>query len=208
MFCHEEEESQNSTERAANGMSLLEKMALWGRKVGQDNPEVDKSDLFEGVEDDGDHDVGHSELSAYGKAITSSAAYGWLVDSISKESLFYWGESQQRVRVERVKERILSRLPKGIISKREGPHTYKVYFHLPLRPLQVRIQEERNNRPEQPKGPISDLVVLTSSSLDQIQATTVEEYFCQTWADNGEGLSILIEEAMDGVSRSTCGKSY
>jgi len=206
MFRYERDESPELVGRSSGGMSLRDKMGMWGRKLGQDDLEADKSDLFEGVEDD-DDDFGHHDLSKYSETIVTSAAYKWLVDKLVKESSFHWDTSQPRIMVERIKQQIMAKLPQGKISGRKEPNTYTVSFRLPLRPLQLRIQEEKLSRwGGGSKQQIFDFVVLAGSSWDHIQATTVKDYFYQTWANNGEVLS-SIQDVMDGMSRSICSKT-
>jgi hypothetical protein len=51
--------------------------------------------------------------------------------------------------------------------------------------------------PIQPGQTLSEYVVLTCSSADQVQATTVRQYLDQTWSCNGTDLLRVLQEALD-----------
>ncbi len=184
--------------RTTGDMSLLEKMSLWSKSSGYDRPELDKSDLFSGVKDE-DESAEHSELSTYSKAIVSSTAYEWLINSLSREALFHWGEGQPKIMIDAIRQPILKRLSKGVMSRRKAPDTYTVTFRLPWYPLQLRIEEEKRTGWPSPNRPISQLVVMASSSADQVQAITVKQYFHQTWACGGTRILHVVQKVSDGV---------
>lgn len=187
---------------AAEGMSLLEKMSMWGRGHGIDEQNVDKSDFFEGVKDeDVDEDyVDDLELSAYSKAIIDSRAYEWFIASLLKGSSLHWDGVQPRIMTQEIRQKILKTLPTGTISKNRAPITYKVTFHLPWRPLKSSLGKKNNECPILPGQPVSEYRVLTCSSGDQGQITTARQYLDQIWPLGGKELLSVLQEAFDGTS--------
>ncbi|KAK3386737.1 hypothetical protein B0H63DRAFT_540787 [Podospora didyma] len=186
----------------SNAMSLLDKMRLWSRQSSSVCPTLEDSQLYEGVEDeDGDDDeIDHHELSEYSKMIIASEAYDWLIGSLLKEASFHWDEGKPRTMIDAIRKPILASLPKGTISKRRDPTTHTVLFSLYWCPIRLRLGEEYCGPNAVPDRPISKFVVFTGSSTGQVQATTVEEYFNQTWASGGRGLLEAISGAAEGQS--------
>lgn len=176
-----------------DSMSLLDKMRMWGSKSSVQHPEVkpEESDLFQGVEsDDEDEPMAPPELSTYSKVILDSTAYQWLLAGLTKESSFHWGAGHPNVMVDEVRDKILRKLPTGTISKNRPPRIFRVIFRLPWQPLQARLDEGHSKSRSKSRiawGPpsLSDVLVLTCSSDDEMQATTVKQYFEQTWPDGG-----------------------
>ena len=208
MFCPDSEELQDLSKHSENGMSLVDKMSLWGQKSDVDGFILGTSDLFEGVPDEEDQDVNPTEVLRYNKAIFSSGAYQWLIASLLRESHFHWDESHSRVMVDEIRQKILEKLPTGTISKKRGPKVYKVGFRLPWESLELRLKSEGSKRGISPGRAIHDTVVLTCSSTDQIQATTIKQYLKQTWASGGaELLNVLCVVIDSPPGRSFSGKT-
>lgn len=164
--------------KASDGMSLEDKMSLWFQKAGSEHPEVDESDHLQGIdeldEEEDEEDFSPSELFAYKNAIFLDTAYNWLIGSLLKESSFHWNESQPHTMIDGIRKRILENLPKRRISRHKDPEIHSVTFWLPWRPLQQRVNEERHQGPGFSPTGISEIAVLTGTSMDQVQITTVK----------------------------------
>jgi len=161
-------------------------------------PELDASDLFEGVREDTGSISHHLELSTYSKTIVSSAAYKWLVGSLFRESEFHWDHRLPRAMVTSVRQPILDYLPKRVLSRQEAPsQRANAKFYLPLSLSQILYKVNGVQRRTASPPRISDIVVFTSSSPDQVQATTIKQYFDQTWARGGSEILYAIERADD-----------
>lgn len=185
-----------------DGMSLHDKMSIWGRKSGNDEHKVDNSDRFVGVEDfeeeEEEEDENNAELSAYSKAIMNSTAYEWLIARLLKESSFHWDESQPRIMIQDIRQKILNKLPTGAISKNRAPSTYNVAFHLPWGPS--KLGSENKKCPILPGQILSECIVLTCSTADHVQVTTARQYLDQTWPFGGTELLCVLQEALEGTS--------
>lgn len=188
-------------------MTLVDKMSLWGKKSGYEPPELDLADLFTGVKDDTGTISHHLELSTYSKTIISSTAYKWFVDSLLKESELHWDDHLLRTMVTDIRKIILDKLPKSFISRQHAPTSRTLaQFRLSLSSLQV--QAERHNVKSHIGSSlrIADVVVLTGSSPNQVQAATVREYLNQVWARGGNETIYAIEGAINSMnSGPRCG---
>ena len=193
---------------APESMSLLDKMSMWVRKPGNGEQKVDNSSFSEGVEDLEEEpeveedDINNPELSAYSKAIMSSRAYEWLISSLLKESSLHWDQAQPRIMIQEIRQKILKKLPTGTISKNRAPSTYKVAFHLPWAPLKLGLEKRDNKCPILPGQTLSECIVLTCSSADQVQVTTVRQYLDQIWPSGGTELLCILQEALRGIYRA------
>lgn len=191
----------DNTERrklTCDGMSLLDKMGLWGSKMfGDPESKPEDPEPFQGVEiveDDGDEDDDDDDdadnqmvpldLPDYSHAILGSAAYKWLLSCLATESTLHWGTGSLNVMVNEVREMILLRLPTGIISRSSPPRTFRVSFKLPRLPFQSTFNRQISAAQNVSRN-LFDITVLTCSSNDETQATTVEQYFQQLWPDDG-----------------------
>ena len=197
MFQLESDSAPGTRQDTSDSMSLLDKMSLWGRKSGSNEPTVQVCECFDGVKEEEDEDISISqlELSTYSKTIVSSTAYDWLIDNLLKESSFHWDEALPRIMVDAIRQRILDELPIYMVSKRQDPTTYKVTFHFPRGPLERRLKQE-NDVGQTAERRLSDIIVLTCSSVDEIQAATVAEYLDQTWTSGGSELLKVLNEAI------------
>ena len=169
--CGKREEPESHRD-APEGMSFLDKMSIWDRKSGNGEQEVDNSDLFVGVED-------FEEL---------------------KESSIHWDESQPRIMIQEIRQKILKKLLTGTISKDLVPSTYKVAFHLPWGLLKLGLKKKDDRCLISLGCGLSECIVLTCSSMDQVQATTVKQYLDQTWPSSGTELLCVLQEALEGTS--------
>ena len=181
--------------QALGVMPLADKMAiLWGRQ----RPEVhtdDTAERFVGVEDvDGDLDEDHPQLSMYTRTIFDSEAYACLLQRLQTASSLHWGEFKTGLNELRLQ--VLSALPTGTISSRGSPDSHIATFRLQRLPLERRVRYECQNQIPGRERHISEFVVLTRSSVDQIQATTVKEYLEQTWGMEGRDVLEPIQRAL------------
>src|SRR5947207_15353213 len=106
MFRHEDDDEPDRCRGGTEGMSLLDKMGMWDSKAGDDYSLIESDDLFKGVKDDEDEIIDQVDLPAYYKIILDSAAYGWLLASLRKESFLQWSAIQPRVMIESIRQRI------------------------------------------------------------------------------------------------------
>ena len=193
---------------APESMSLLDKMSMWVRRPGNDEQKVDEFGFFGRVRDleeeqeAEEDDINNPELSAYIKAIMNSRAYEWLIASLLKESSLHWDKAQPRTMIQEIRQEILKKLPTGAISKNRAPSIYKVAFHLPWAPLKLGLEKRDNKCPILPGQALSDCIVLTCSSADQVQVTTVKQYLDQIWPSSGTELLCILQEALRGISHA------
>ncbi len=207
----QEDDNRPGSRNARDGMSIIEKMDLWGSHCSGDHPEAENkiSENFQGVEDDDDDDeeIRAPPLSAYSKAIVNSSAYKWLLTAISMQSSFHWGAGGDNVMVDEVREMILRSLPTGTISKRQRPSTFSVDFSLPWKPIQTRFDEERLRCREARHPPmLSEFIALTYSCDDEIQATTIGGTFDRLGQMVDLKLLGPLQSLLDG--RSASSRSY
>lgn len=208
MFQAEDDDEIKQPPQSSDAMSLSEKMNLWGKMSGEKSQPVDKADLFQGIEeyeDEGENDIISSNMPEYTKTILSSKAYDWLVASLLKQTSFHWDESHPRTMIDGIQQPILASLPKRKISRRTNIDDYNVAFWLPWLPIKQRISQEKN---ELRSSHIRHFIALTGSSTDQIVATTVKQYFKDTWVSSGAGLLDAIQREVDRVERGIAKSEY
>ncbi|KAH7121824.1 hypothetical protein B0J13DRAFT_158887 [Dactylonectria estremocensis] len=194
MFHHATRDESEGRSNPLGSMSLGDKMDLWNRRSTDEPSKVNPSDLFEGVDDDDEEEThGESEVLAYSKMIFSSTAYTCLIQSLLKQSTQYWDETQPRTMID-VQRRVLGDLPAENISKRRDPAMYGATFWLSWRPILERLKEERDKLGT---ASIGKIVVLTASSVDQVQAITIRGYLDQTWALDGQDLLHALQKIVD-----------
>ncbi|KAH7121479.1 hypothetical protein EDB81DRAFT_814021 [Dactylonectria macrodidyma] len=194
MFHHATEDDFEGRSNTMGSMSLRDKMDLWNRSTDEPS-KFGPSELFEGVDDEDEEDTNSdSEVLAYSKMIFSNTAYTWLIQNLLKQSTQYWDATQPRIMIDIVRRQILGNLPAERISKRRDPASYGATFWLPWQPLSERLMEERAN---QGAASIAEAVVLTASSVDQVQAITVKGYLDQTWSLDGDDLVIALQKAVN-----------
>lgn len=195
----DEDKLKTDGSRQAAGMSIDDKMTMWGARSREEPREPESSDCFVGVSEDeiDQHEaVTQPELSLYKQTILDSPAYQWLVDSLFRESSFHWDDTQPRILVE-VRQKIVDELPTGVISRKREPNNHKVTFQLSWRALQDRLQYERSIRNVGPRDALFTSIVFTGSSDHEIQATTVEQYLVQTWGTGGTQLLLVLHGLME-----------
>ncbi|KAK4159548.1 hypothetical protein QBC43DRAFT_272298 [Cladorrhinum sp. PSN259] len=191
------EASSRNHERS--GMSLVDKMSLWGRKFEEEKEEagLEEHDLFVGVEEyEEDGDQPSHLPSAFSKEILRSRAYTALIGRILRELSLHHADAEHIPGTQLIRETILRQLPTGTISRSRPPQTYTVVFNLPWVAHGATFKSTR-------PGPtfrvssgedIGQRIVLVLSASDRIQATTVRQYLKQTWPlDAAEVLRILNE---------------
>ncbi len=171
---------------------FLDKMVMWDRNAelnepgdpdGQSSEDIDDEDQDEGVASEA------GSYFLYNRVIRESPAYAWFITSLRRQYTLQWSATPTPITAEKIRRSILKRLSPGKISRRRPPRQHEVVFRLPLKLLQGR--ERRNVRlsaEEEPSvGRISDLVTITSSS-NQTQVATVEQFVTQAWPGYGTAL--------------------
>ncbi len=183
-----DEETASRHHEEYPSMSLAEKMSRWLSRSDVNPPRPEPSDIFEGVQDIED-EIEFRELSEYVGLIMRSPAYTWLVTSLARESNHRWSTVEQRVMITDIREKILQSYHLGSISRGSSLPMCSAVFKMPRRPLESRIKGGGGS--ERPKELIN-LGVWTCSSLNEIQSSTVEQYFTQTWGSK-EVAQVVLE---------------
>lgn len=200
----DEDDDDAETNRCcqAEGMSINDKMILWGARSQDDPREPESSDRFVGVaEDDYEHDTTQPDLSLYTQMILGSQPYQWLIGRLLRESRFHWDNTQPRIMVDEVRQRIMGELPTGVISSKREPNNHSVTFQLRWRPIRIRLDYERCFLTAGPGDALARSLVFTSSSAHEIQATTVEQYLTQTWGPSGTDILRILQVAMEDEAK-------
>jgi hypothetical protein len=120
-------------------MSLLDKMALWAVKENLDTDHGDyrsSEELFEGVPEGEEEDPGLLDIYNYKTLITNSPPYQWLISALRHEMLLVALHGPDNKR-ESLKEKILDKLPSGLLSRRTTPTLYHTTFEVPWNPSQT-----------------------------------------------------------------------
>ncbi|KAL6415593.1 hypothetical protein AUP68_02158 [Ilyonectria robusta] len=195
-------QSQPPCRSTSDGMSLLDKMDMWGR---QDTYIYDAdpfgTGFFDGVTEDDDDELFYEpQDSVYTKVVLDSAPYQWLLAGLLKQLSLHWGAGCFNVMVNEVRRKIVKTLPPARPSKHRTPDDFHRSFRLSWQPFRARLHEEQANRRTSGKSILSEVIVLTCSSEDQIQASTVGEYCRQTWPDCGIELLSSLEKLIDSTS--------
>ncbi|KAH8896006.1 hypothetical protein GQ53DRAFT_819962 [Thozetella sp. PMI_491] len=188
-----------------DGMTLHEKILLWESKIFYEKRDIDTEvhDRFQGVEDDIDDDGDDLDMApplpAYSNAIINSSAYNWFLESLSKLSSLQWGPSEDIITAKEIRETILQQIPTGKISKNLPPRTFSAHFRIVWGPLQTRFDEESARVPESSAILLSAITTLTSSSDNEIQTTTIGQYFEQTWPNGRVVILRCLQELLSGA---------
>ncbi|KAH9896319.1 hypothetical protein F4778DRAFT_794098 [Xylariomycetidae sp. FL2044] len=198
MFSPDHEGDSKRPGQSQPGMSLHDKLELWESNCLQTRPSVDSYELFEGVEDFNDDETFQHEYVSYSQAIIESKPYEWLISSLLKSISFYRDEFRPREDIEDVRDIMLKRLPTGRISSRREPDILKVSFTFQWAFLEHGLKATSMRTMMSMGQVLATTVVLTCSAMDQIQATTVEEYLNQVWASDGTQLLGVLVEAING----------
>ncbi|KAM7183978.1 hypothetical protein V8F33_013249 [Rhypophila sp. PSN 637] len=198
-------------------MSLGDKITLWNSKAGMAEPEVLPEELFQGMENDSDggeeSDDGedakladNAKLPAYSSIILGSFAYKWFISSLRTECCFHWEENQPRTMVKDIRNPILSRLPRGIISKKNMPRRNWAEFRLPWPGLEACLSQRSTSgyATSLTLSQISEVFTATGT-LEQGQIATVREYFHQTWPVSGPEILVLLQRVIHGATIGASG---
>ncbi|KAM7211495.1 hypothetical protein V8F06_013115 [Rhypophila decipiens] len=201
-----------SAKQDPDKMSLGDKITLWNSKAGMAEPQVLPEELFQGMENDSDGGeesddgedaklVDNAKLPAYNSIIMDSFAYKWFIASLRKECCFHWEENQPRTMVQDIRNRILTRLPRGIISKKNMPRRNWTEFRLPWPGLEACLSQRSTSgyATSSTSSQISEIFTATGA-LEQGQIATVREYFNQTWPVSGPEILMLLQRVTDGAT--------
>ncbi|KAH8683709.1 hypothetical protein BGZ61DRAFT_535130 [Ilyonectria robusta] len=197
MFRHDIDDQPEDRRDIPEGMPLLDKMAMWQSKVGEDHTHATESDdCFKGVKDYESDPIEEINLPEYHKVIFDSEAYKWFLTSFRKEVILQWGASHSRIMTESIRCKLLEKLPTGTISWRHAPSSHEVTFVLHWHQnMQLRLGRENIELPSWPAHSFSSFVVLTGSP-EEAQALTMKQYMNQTWPTNGLQIFNLLQEAI------------
>ncbi|KAK3995212.1 hypothetical protein QBC44DRAFT_320686 [Cladorrhinum sp. PSN332] len=196
----ETDNDTGSRNHERSGMSLADKMSLWGKKSDEvQETDYGECDLFVGVEEDEEDGNEPSHLpSAFAKEILQSRAYTALIDRILRELSLHRADTECFPETQSIRETILSRFPTGTISKSRPPQVYTATFNLPWG-RQDGASESSAAGPTCRISPEEDLgkrIVLVLSASDRIQATTVQKYLEQTWPLDATQVLRLLHETL------------
>ncbi|KAH6896532.1 hypothetical protein B0T10DRAFT_583101 [Thelonectria olida] len=196
----EEDEHLDSRHQSdgLGGMSLSEKMALWAEKDGAQS-ELAEEAPFEGVSDDEDSRFDVIEISKYRSLVTESPPYRWLLSTLRKEMLLGVSSFNSKPKNE-IKERILSELPPGVISKRKAPLVYHMKFHIPWDSATL-LNGADGAAPNE--GALRSFPTFTADS-GWIHATSAEEYLQQMWPSSGRHLVHFMQQLVDSGGYPVC----
>ncbi|KAK3332627.1 hypothetical protein B0T19DRAFT_473480 [Cercophora scortea] len=190
-------------------MSLSDKMSLWTRvsncqledeRLGNAQPCEGASETPEKEVDDIDP-VTHTTHATGFSSISTCHAY-WSLLSVMIQELDQ-GLKESRASfdtAELIRREIVGRLINSPFceSPTGGPRTYKAAFYLPWGPVGSKYC------PFPPGRELRDCVVLTCSSEDQIEASTVQEYLGREQlpgdSDPGKEFFNILETALKGIS--------
>jgi hypothetical protein len=208
-FNHEENDQPEPHRDDSHSMSVLEKMRMWDSKSALDNhitrPCTAESTnatswAVDGDEDDieSDEEVESLESPFYAHAILESTAYQWFLAALEKQSSIYWGSSPPDMMINVVRETIIRKLPTGTISQKRLPHSFKVTFRLLWEPIQERMNQDRNSDSANLLSrSLSDTMIVTRSSDDEVQVCTVGQYLQQTWLEGAPDILDPIQRLLD-----------
>lgn len=174
-------------------MTVLDRMALWSRKEDEE-PALDSQQdcLFEGVRDVEEDDIAeNAKMATYRDFVLNSTGYQWFIESLRKQFSLDWdpGYLTDVSSCRLIYQSIVSRTPSGIISRHRTPETPRARF---------RIQMSHDRSHFLGDGQIANLVTLTSSATNIIQALRLHDYLDQTWSSGGLRLAELIQKACGG----------
>ena len=194
-------------------MSLEDKLSLWAQKASDDQPsrgqdEVEPEELpdIEPLEDE----IDLIDLSRYHSLITESSAFDWLVGSLQRELQLANSTVDGMMHIRR---RILQGLPTPRhVSRKQAVPSVKVTFTAPWDPVSFVEEQGYDTEVEDLLGKV---ITLTGSSEDA-QATTCEQYLCQTWPSTGMHMLRIIGDTLQGgearaggcAMRQTCRCQY
>lgn len=174
-------------------MTVLDRMALWSRKEDEE-PALDPQQgcLFEGVRDLEEDDIAeNAKMATYRDFVLNSTGYQWFIESLTKQFSLDWGPGYltdvNSCRL--IHQSIVSRIPSGIISRHRTPDIHRAKF-------QIQLLHDRSHFLRY--GQIANLVTLTSSATNIVQASRLHDYLDQTWSSGGLRLAELVQKACGG----------
>lgn len=199
VLCQHREESPELGPRDTGdeGMTVLDRIALWRRKENED-PALDstKDCLFEGVRDVEEENIAdNAKMAKYRDFVLSSTAYQWFIESLRKHISLDWGSDDLAKASTRslIHHSIMSKIPSGIISRHRTPETHHARFRITLQPNVLYFLGSR---------PIAQFTTLTSSAPKIVQVSTVQDYVDQTWSLGGLELAEVIQKACCSRTRA------
>lgn len=132
--------------------------------------------------------AGNAKMVTYRDFVLNSTGYQWFIESLRKQVSLEWGfDSLTNASSSRpIHQSIMSRLPSGIISVHQVPEIHHAKFR-------IQMPHEAFHCLEQ--GPVANLMTLTSTTPNHVQALSVQDYFNQTWSSGGLKLAELIQKA-------------
>lgn len=196
VLCQQREESPDLGSRNTHdeGMTVLDRIALWSRKENEDPaPEPQNECLFEGVRDIEEEDIAeNAKMTTYRDFVLSSAGYQWFIERLRKQFSLDWGSDDPTAAssCRLIHQSIMSRIPQGIISRHKPPEIHCAMFRIPMRPGTCCLEKEN----------FANVMTLTTSAPNVVQALPVQDYLDQTWSSEGLKLAEVIQKA--------CGKGY
>ncbi|KAH7161762.1 hypothetical protein EDB81DRAFT_854059 [Dactylonectria macrodidyma] len=199
MVMHDDEDISH---RNLGGMSLHDKMNMWDDFNQKSQKEVEETELFKGVGDVDDDDSTPIQLGldSYHKTLQNSAAYDWFITALLKECSLQRSEKPEEITVHKIREEILQQFPPERISKYRVPLIYRVTFAVPWQPIEARLNHGLKS-PSTQTHEFSRLTVFTQSTED-IQVTTIDEYFRQTWPSSGLRFLEALQEVLQNIRGS------
>lgn len=115
--------------------------------------------------------------------LLDTRAYEWLLATITRQASLNWEISNPV----NVMDKVRLTVPVTSLEYRESRQDATTTFRLPWEPIQTRFDQERMKA--NARCPLlKNLAAITCTSDNQLQVTTVGQYFWQTWADDGSGL--------------------
>lgn len=196
-LCKHREESPGVDHRKTDddGMTVMDRIGLWIRKQNEEIGLEPKHDgLFEGVGDIEEEDiVSNAYMAKYRNVVLSNTSYKWFIESLRKQLSLDWpGGSDDLTEANShrpIYQSIKSRIPPDKISKRKPPEIHLARFGIQMHPDVFHYLEA---------GSIADIMTLTSSAPNVVQALPVRDYLGQTWGSEGLRLAGIIQKAFDG----------
>jgi hypothetical protein len=182
-------------------MSVLGKICMWEKATRVNNFDGNDVEMLEGVEDY-DECIKLGDNPIYSKVIANGKSYNWLLTNIRKRCLLYWGEAGSQTSMDKIRQSILDKLPTGRISKRTAPLPYLCQFRLLWPALDSRhtpMGDDGKWHTRILSSRIPDMFAVTCS-MDEVQGTTVGEYFSQRWSSVGAALLDVIQRKVDSDS--------
>jgi hypothetical protein len=175
-------------------MTVLDRMALWSRKENEEPSLVSGQDcLFEGVRNMEEDDIaGNAKMVTYREFVLRSTGYQWFIESLKKQLSLDWGSDDlaEASSCRLIHQSIMSRIPSGIISRHRTPEIHRARFRIQMRPGVFHYLEKGRA--------VANLMTLTSSAPNIVQALSVQEYLDQTWSSGGLRLVEIMKKACDG----------